>query len=169
MKFKVTLLMLVVMILAVGCNIVEDIDSMPTIYEAERNLEGEWSKDTLPRDGEYRVVTTENREEVLKDLQHKQYYERISKLDLTDKVGILAYLGEMPSGGYGIQIDKVIEKDNKLVVKVTQVSPEDDEVSITVITHPYDLVVIDKSKFKSKEISDLDLIVVNQNGEFINK
>ncbi|KXS38413.1 MULTISPECIES: protease complex subunit PrcB family protein [unclassified Candidatus Frackibacter] len=172
MRIKVGLILIGVMILVVGCNLANIIDSSPAIYKADQELKGDWFKKDLPQNGKYKLITAKNKEELLNDWsleKNKPYYQELKETDLSNRVAILAYLGEMPSGGYGIQIDKVAKKDDKVLVKVKRVSPSPDDMVTMVITYPYDLITIDKDKFGSAEISKLDLVVVNQDGEVLNK
>lgn len=170
-KKALILIIILLMLLITGCNVSKIINSTSLIYQTEKKLTGNWSKKVKPQNGKYRIITNENKEIFLKNWRsdkNKPYYQKLNKINLKNKVAILAYLGEMPTGGYKIQIDKIAEKDEKLLVKVKYVSPAPDDAVTMALTYPYDLVVLSRDKFKINKISNLDLVVVNQNEKIIN-
>ena len=62
---------------------------------------------------------------------------------LEDKLYILVAYGEKPTAGYSVEIDKVEKLDGKVVVYSSFQDPDPDDLVATVITYPYDLVVIE--------------------------
>jgi hypothetical protein len=168
MKLKIMIIIVLMVLLVSACNV---INSSNLIYTTEKDLNGEWTKRESPKNSRYQIITSKNKEELLAEWhldKNRAYYKELKKLELKEKVLILAYLGEMPTGGYKIQIDKVIKRDEKILIKVKYVSPPADAMVTMVITYPFDLVLIDRSKFERKDISKLDWVVVNQNEKIIN-
>jgi hypothetical protein len=62
---------------------------------------------------------------------------------LEDKLYILVAYGEKPTAGYSVEIDKVEKLDGKVVVYSSFQDPDPDDLVATVITYPYDLIVIE--------------------------
>ncbi len=62
------------------------------------------------------------------------------------KTYLLAAMGEKPSGGYEITIDRVeISPNGEIVVTVTTQSPAPGQILTQALTYPWDLVAIDKN------------------------
>lgn len=155
---------LITLLAITGCNV--DNKSGTIIYNSEEELIGEWTKQEPPQEAEYKLITEENKSEVLTtyaDDEAKPYYQKIKQLDLRKKVAILAYLGPMPTGGYGIQINKVIQKDNQLIAKIKYISPQPDDIVTMVVTYPYDLITLQIDELSVRESSKLDLVIVEEN------
>jgi hypothetical protein len=65
---------------------------------------------------------------------------------LNDKESlIIASMGQMMTGGYGISIKKAVETDNKITINVTQSSPGPNDMVTMALTWPQDAVAIKKS------------------------
>ncbi|AWG26418.1 protease complex subunit PrcB family protein [Flavobacterium kingsejongi] len=59
---------------------------------------------------------------------------------------VALFLGEKNSGGYGIAVDKVTEKDNVVWVTVKETKPAAGEMSTMAITRPFTIVKIHTTK-----------------------
>ncbi|ADL12641.1 protease complex subunit PrcB family protein [Acetohalobium arabaticum] len=156
---------LITLLVTTGCN-VDDNKSGTIIYNSEQELIGEWTKQEPPQETKYKLITEENKQKVLttySDDEAKPYYQKIKELDLTKKVAVLAYLGPMPTGGYGIQINKVIQKNNQLIAEIKYISPQPDDMVTMAVTYPYDLVTLKIDKLSVEESSKLDLVIVEEN------
>ncbi|MEI6336884.1 MAG: protease complex subunit PrcB family protein, partial [Methylococcaceae bacterium] len=65
---------------------------------------------------------------------------------LNDKESlIIASMGQMMTGGYGISIKKAVETNNKITIDVTQSSPGPDGMVTMALTWPQDAAAIKKS------------------------
>ncbi len=60
-----------------------------------------------------------------------------------NKLYILVAYGEKPTAGYTVEIDQVEKLDGNINVYASFQDPGPDDMVATVITYPYDLVVID--------------------------
>ncbi len=60
-----------------------------------------------------------------------------------DKLYILVAYGEKPTAGYTVEISKVEKLDGNINVYASFQDPGPDDMVATVITYPYDLVVIE--------------------------
>ncbi|MBM7624072.1 protease complex subunit PrcB family protein [Sporohalobacter salinus] len=155
---------LILLLVITGCNVNNKVSTV--IYNSKEELSGEWTEKEPPQETRYKLITNENKRKVLRDYsddEAKPYYHSIEELDLTKEVAILAYLGPMPNGGYGIQINKVIQRNNKLIAKVKYVSPKPDDLVTMIVTYPYDLVTIKKNKLSVNNVAELDLVIVENN------
>jgi hypothetical protein len=71
---------------------------------------------------------------------------------------VVVFMGEQPSGGYGIEITSIEDNEGKTNITVKETRPAEDDMVITVITYPYQVVKI------LSGISP-DFKVVNEAGE----
>jgi hypothetical protein len=55
---------------------------------------------------------------------------------------LAVFLGEKPSSGYGVEIIKVENIDDKTVVTASESSPGPDEMNATIMTYPLDIVEV---------------------------
>lgn len=69
----------------------------------------------------------------------------LPKVDFNKHMVIAVFQGAQPSGGYGIEITKVVRENGKLEVLVAEHKPGKDCFTTQVITYPHHLVVVDKS------------------------
>lgn len=73
-------------------------------------------------------------------------YDKLLNVDFKTNNVCLLFLGERNTGGYAISVDDIKKKQKTLFIKIKETSPEKNSNVITVITHPYCLVVIPKLK-----------------------
>ncbi len=71
--------------------------------------------------------------------------------DYTQHIGLWAYLGEAPTGGYAIQIERVVRTGDAVRVQVRLIAPEPDAMVTMAINYPTDYVLIDRSSLGSGE------------------
>ena len=64
-------------------------------------------------------------------------------------------MGPRNTGGYSVNVDKIAEEENRIVVFVTESSPGKDCIVTQAITYPYQIVKIKKTDkeivFKTKQ------------------
>lgn len=70
--------------------------------------------------------------------------EIVKDIDYSKKIVLFAYLGEAPSRGYGIGIEKVSLNGNNMTVQVQTRSPLSGQPVTLAISHPADFVTIDR-------------------------
>lgn len=68
-----------------------------------------------------------------------------SAIDFDNKILIAAFQGEKPTGGYSIEIVKIEEKDNKIIVNVVENEPGSNCITTQAFTSPYHIVELDKT------------------------
>ncbi len=73
----------------------------------------------------------------------------LQEVDFNQAMVIAAFQGTQNSGGYSIEIIKVIDTENNIEVHIKEVVPAKDSVTTTVITSPYHMVKVSKD---TKEI-----------------
>lgn len=66
-------------------------------------------------------------------------------VDFSTEMVIVAAMGERGSSGYIISIDKVVEDEDGIQVYITETSPADDCINLTVMTAPHHIVKIPQS------------------------
>lgn len=79
-------------------------------------------------------------------LGDEQLKDKIESTDTKTANFIILSMGEKPSSGYSIAVDSVVEMADKIVVTIKDVNPQPDEITASVITHPYTIVKINSKK-----------------------
>lgn len=81
----------------------------------------------------------------------------LPKVDFTRQMVIAVFQGQKPSGGYSIEITKLVRNNGKLEVFVEETSPGKDCFTIQIITYPHHIVVVDKStdplRFTARQVT----------------
>ena len=80
-----------------------------------------------------------NSDEELKELKLK-----ISEIDFSKSIAIAVFMGEFNTGGYAIEIIEIIEKENKIIIKVIKTFPEPGSPVTQALSQPYHIVKIEK-------------------------
>ncbi len=70
----------------------------------------------------------------------------IPPLDFSTEVPLLISLGERPTGGYAVVVDKIVLEKGVLEVWISERSPRSDEFVTMAFTYPFDLVRLPKEK-----------------------
>lgn len=122
-KGLITVMILVLLLLAAGCG--EKMIGGPTEMNFQRVQE-----EQLPE--EVQTWLDENIIEPGKDTYAHE-----------DKLYILVAYGEKPTAGYSVEISKVEKSDGNINVYSSFQDPGKDDMVATVITYPYDLIVIE--------------------------
>lgn len=137
---------LAVSILA-GC--IKDKEKTPAINEETQTEQTEQTEDK-------NVDETENNKNVTFEIIEKFDEEALKMIDKKTKekgygilsrddnsVVIFIASGEKPSGGYGIKVKTVEEKDGVITITVEETAPEEGAMVITALTYPYTVVKLD--------------------------
>jgi PrcB C-terminal len=91
------------------------------------------------------------------DLINKSRYPKLEtpKIAFKKETVIALFLGEKNSGGYAIDVDQVLNKKDKISVIYKVISPKQGEMVTNVMTQPFTIIKIPKTKkeivFKSLE------------------
>lgn len=70
----------------------------------------------------------------------------LPEVDFTQLVLVAVFAGEKRSGGYTIQVQRVIETKQALTVHASVTAPEPDQVTTAQITYPYHIVKIPRTR-----------------------
>ncbi len=103
---------------------------------------------TITTDGAYPVEVAEIELEALPD-EIEEWIEYSSTIwlgqarTIGDATYILVTYGEKPTGGYGVEIQEVMEYQEEILVSVSFREPAEDEMVTQALTYPYDLYVIE--------------------------
>ena len=97
-------------------------------------------------------------EEALKMIDEKTKEKGYGILSRDDNsVVIFIASGEKPSGGYGIKVKTVEEKDGVITITVEETAPEEGAMVITALTYPYTVIRLDTKA--------TEFVIVNTEGE----
>ena len=59
---------------------------------------------------------------------------------------VLVTEGRKPSGGYGVDVEEVVQQPDRLEIKVRSTAPQEGEAVDTVITSPFDLIIVEENE-----------------------
>ncbi len=62
------------------------------------------------------------------------------------------FLGRKPTGGYSLEVDRVILKGDELLVEVKEICPNKGQPVLMVITYPYSFILVERRKFKQAKL-----------------
>lgn len=76
----------------------------------------------------------------------QSFYPLLSlpRIDFTKQAVVVLIAGEKPTAGYSLQVSRLEEQEDQLVIHYRVLSPPADAVTAQVITHPWTLQVISK-------------------------
>jgi hypothetical protein len=66
-------------------------------------------------------------------------------IDFKKEMVIAVFMGERKTGGYEIEIKKIVERENEIIVEVEERGPPPESLQTMALTQPYHLIVIPKS------------------------
>lgn len=165
MNKRKVLSLILISILAVsilaGCT--KDKEKTPAINEETQTEQTEQTKDK-------NVDETENNKNVTFEIIEKFDEEALKMIDEKTKekgygilsrddnsVVIFIASGEKLSGGYGIKVKTVEEKDGVITITVEETAPEEGAMVITALTYPYTVIRLDTKA--------TEFVIVNTEGE----
>ena len=165
MNKRKVLSLILISILAVsilaGCT--KDKEKTPAINEETQTEQTEQTEDKNVDETENNKNVTfeiieEFDEEALKMIDEKTKEKGYGILSRDDNsVVIFIASGEKPSGGYGIKVKTVEEKDGVITVTVEETVPEEGVMVITALTYPYTVIRLDTKA--------TEFVIVNTEGE----
>ena len=80
-----------------------------------------------------------NSNEELKELQLE-----VPEIDFSKSTVIAVFMGEFNTGGYAVEITEIIEKENKIIIKVIKTFPEPGQPVTQALSQPYHIVKTEK-------------------------
>lgn len=92
----------------------------------------------------YEIITEQKEFNMM--LGDDELKKLIKPTDIQTANFILLNLGEKISGGYSVEVVKVEELSDKIVVTVKENSPQSGQMAATVMTNPYTVVKINSKK-----------------------
>lgn len=67
-------------------------------------------------------------------------------VDFDKQMVVGVFLGNRPSSGYNVKITQILDQKDYIEVKATETTPDKDKMTLTVMTYPYHLIKLEKSK-----------------------
>ncbi|MES2748378.1 MAG: protease complex subunit PrcB family protein [Bacteroidota bacterium] len=92
----------------------------------------------------YEIITEQKEFNML--LGDDELKKLIKPTDIATSNFILLNMGEKTTGGYSIEVVKVEELSDKIVVTVKENAPQSGEMATTALTNPYTVVKINSKK-----------------------
>ncbi len=68
----------------------------------------------------------------------------LPEIDFRNYSVIAVFMGEKPTGGYRIDINKIVDQEDKLVVYIKEYTPKPDTMVTQVLTQPYHIVQVER-------------------------
>lgn len=132
------------------------------IFQTNEYKNWRWQKPDYPQD--MGVAAVYSRPMTMRAQTIPQpVFDQLSKVDLTKKVALLAYLGGT-SSSHDIGIEKVTVSGSQMTVTVRAKSPRLNAPDIKDLVYPSDYVLVDQHLFSG---SGLDVKFVDQNGKVL--
>ncbi len=95
---------------------------------------------------------SEQRQLVIRDEQgFKDIWQEIDdvrglpEIDFENNMVIAVFMGERPTGGYGIEIKSIDEYPDRITVNIVETEPGPDELTTQALTYPYHIVTTEKT------------------------
>jgi hypothetical protein len=82
----------------------------------------------------------------------QSYQDQLNSMDYSRYLVLAVFLGEKDSGGYGVEVQRIIRKGDTVSVLADFIVPQPDTQRPAVITSPFELVRIRKTGGFGKEI-----------------
>lgn len=70
------------------------------------------------------------------------------EVDFAEKMLICTFMGEQPTAGYSIRVDRMWVEEERMHVEIEKRAPRTDSVVAQVITYPYTFVLLDASEME---------------------
>jgi hypothetical protein len=61
---------------------------------------------------------------------------------------IAVFIGERPTGGYGIEIESIDAYADRITVNIVETEPGPDELTTQALTYPYHIVTTEKTEME---------------------
>jgi len=95
---------------------------------------------------EYRVIDkAATPEQVQQWLEVHKYQENHTILHSEDKTYFVVTRGEKKTGGYGIEVLHVTEKEKIIIVQLVYINPKEEQMVIQMISYPYLIIEVEKT------------------------
>lgn len=92
----------------------------------------------------YEIITDQKEFKML--LGDEEIRKFIQPDDIKTANFILVNLGEKNNGGYGIEVENVVEQTDKIVVSIKETEPKKDSNVTMALTNPYAVIKINSKK-----------------------
>lgn len=129
-------------------SIVENNEGYEVIYKSQIGGKKEKSNVIIQNYEDFNILITELK-------IGEEEYEKLLQIDLEKNNLLVSFMGEKISGGYDIDVQKVVFTDKTAEVTLKEKTPEKNELVTNVITSPYIFVILPKNK--TIEIMKTDL------------
>ena len=93
------------------------------------------------------VIRTEDQWREVWEKVHRLQLPRseLPKINFEKKMVVAVFMGECTSGGYSIEIIKIIKTVDEIIVEVKEKEPPSESLRTLVLTQPYHIVVVKSS------------------------
>jgi hypothetical protein len=140
--------------------------SSQVVFQTDKYKNWTWYKPQYPQDMGVAVVYTRQMQMRAQQQMPQSVLDQLNNVDLTNKVALVAYLGET-SSRHDIGIEKVVVKGNQMTVTVRAKSPRLNAPDTRDLTSPSDFVLVKRSLFKTD--NTMNVTFVDQNGKVLGK
>ena len=93
------------------------------------------------------IITDENKWKSLLSEAYKTYSSipTLTQVDFNKEMVIAVFQGRNSSGGFGIKVTKIVEKDQSIEVFIEETKPKSGQIVTMVLTQPYHIIKLKKS------------------------
>lgn len=131
-----------------------------TVYETDDYRDWSWNQTLYPRDMTMGVVMHVSQLVGSAVFIPDHVRDQLRNVDLDRNLVLFAYLGSVPTQGYGIAIEKVTQNANNLYITVAANSPQADEK--TAASKLDDYILVNRSQLNFSQ--PINVIFLNRSG-----
>ena len=108
-------------------------------------VEGDTAAEYPDRQGA--IIASSSEWKTLWEQLHRYTIPRpaLPEVDFTQHMLLAVFAGEKRTGGYAIQVKRVTQTDQAVIVHVTETAPGPEDVVVAMITYPYQVVKIPRT------------------------
>lgn len=156
------ILVLVIALIAVIGAVTGGDDAPVLIYRADGDVPGAWHGERLPDDRLIRFILDADALGRLRAVSPQAVRGIDPAFDFAKELLLIAYLGEAPTGGYGIQVRSVEwtpparGEEGKVTVRLALWSPGPDAFVTQAFTYPRDVVALPKADWPAAALEAIN-------------
>lgn len=117
-----------------------------TVHIVTNRADGEEEGEIVFKGGFYRPVPGELPEEITAWIDYSREIPCVQEKYHNGHRYVLVTEGMKPTGGYGVEVEEVVEREDKLELVVRSYAPKPGQMVTEALTYPYDLIILENKE-----------------------